>query len=495
MTDFAGGLNLDMNAVGPVAAAYVKTRALVAAIMGPMGSGKTIGSCLRALQAAIWQAPSPRDGKRKLRIAIIRETYPQLMTTTMKSWNEVFPKEVGKFTSETPITHLFDVNFMGYPLQIEALFIAIGDKRVEDVVKGLEINAFYLNEADLSPRELFEGLLMRAAAGRFPSAMDGGPAAWAGGWLDFNAPDTENWTYERFVENCPADWKFFKQPSGLAPDAENIRHLAPGYYQQMMRDMPEWQSRRFVRNEFGYSREGRPVYGDDFNDALHVTAEPFGPVSQLPILLGIDQGLNPAIVMSQQLPDGRWITFDEIVGEGITAGILGEMFNERVGRKYQGAQFAPAIGDPAGFQRNAATKDNDPTQFMVEFSRAAKLQARAAPTNAISVRLSAVRNQLRRMVSGRPGYLLSPECRFLRKGFNSGYRFARLGRDGSRDRYAELPDKTTIYANPHDAQQYVILGHGGFAEVMKRDSARRQTHAALPRAGRDFNPYAPGASR
>ena len=36
--------------------------------------------------------------------------------------------------------------------------------------------------------------------------------------------------------------------------------------------------RKFIRNEFGFSRDGRPVY-EEVHDTLHVSAE---PLSRLP---------------------------------------------------------------------------------------------------------------------------------------------------------------------------------------------------------------------
>lgn len=490
MSALADVIHYDVNRTGPIAAAYLRTAASVAAIMGPYGSGKTMASFMRILQAALFQDPGP-DGVRRVRCIIVRETYPQLELNVLNSWFQLFPKTVGKFSGDSPITHVIPINYGGYPVEITAIFNAIGDKRIEDVVKGFEGECFYLNEADLSPRELFDGLLGRVQAGR---GRLGRPAKWVGGWCDFNAPDDENWTYGTFVESLPDGWFFRRQPSGLSPDAENLPNLKAGYYEETCKGKPDWWVRRFVRNEFGYSRDGKPVYGDDYNDQLHVSDDiKVNPL--LPIKLGIDQGLNPAITFGQDLPSGQQVCFDELVGDNESAGAFGERFNHLVGNHYHGAEFE-ACADPAAWARSAATSGSDPAIWIKAFCAVTGIRVKPAPTNDPLARIGAVASCLRRMIGGQPGYRLHSRCRVLRKGFNSGYRLRRIAQTGGRESYTDKPDKTNgLYHNVHDAEQYRIIGNGGFAQVMQRahDDVRR--HAALPSRGKDFDPFKLGARR
>ncbi len=59
---------------GRVAAQFLASDAFVQAIMGPVGSGKTGASLMKPLYIAQRQAPDPRDGVRRTKFAVIRDT-------------------------------------------------------------------------------------------------------------------------------------------------------------------------------------------------------------------------------------------------------------------------------------------------------------------------------------------------------------------------------------------------------------------------------------
>ena len=59
-------------------------------ILGPVGSGKTTGIFFKLAYMASLQAPSPRDGIRRSRAVVVRNTMPQLRDTTITSWNYWF---------------------------------------------------------------------------------------------------------------------------------------------------------------------------------------------------------------------------------------------------------------------------------------------------------------------------------------------------------------------------------------------------------------------
>ena len=71
--------------------------------MGPVGSAKSTGAACRIVRHAYEQAP--HNGIRYTRFAIVRNTGPQLVDTTIKTWLKLFPENVyGKF-STTSKTH------------------------------------------------------------------------------------------------------------------------------------------------------------------------------------------------------------------------------------------------------------------------------------------------------------------------------------------------------------------------------------------------------
>ena len=61
------------------------------------------------------------------------------------------------------------------------------------------------------------------------------------------------------------------------------------------------------------------------------------------------------------------------------------------------------------------------------------------------------------MVDGKAGFLLSPSCNQLRKGFLGGYHYRRIQTSG--ERYEDRPNKNK-FSHVHDALQYLMLGAG-----------------------------------
>ena len=70
----------------PVVSAYMQNNARHRFIVGPFGSGKSVGSMVDIPRRAAAQRQSTSSGKRKSRFAVIRNTMPQLRDTTMKTW-------------------------------------------------------------------------------------------------------------------------------------------------------------------------------------------------------------------------------------------------------------------------------------------------------------------------------------------------------------------------------------------------------------------------
>ena len=67
--------------------------AIVRYIEGPFGSGKTTGAIMELLRLSMEQQPD-EHGVRYSRWAIIRNTYPELKSTTIKSFEAWVPHSV-----------------------------------------------------------------------------------------------------------------------------------------------------------------------------------------------------------------------------------------------------------------------------------------------------------------------------------------------------------------------------------------------------------------
>ena len=99
------GLSLDFSE-SPTVWKFLQDDSFVRGLMGPVGSGKTFASLAEVILRAVKQPPSPVDGIRYSRFAVIRNSYPELRTTTIKTWQEIFPENTwGQMRWSPPITH------------------------------------------------------------------------------------------------------------------------------------------------------------------------------------------------------------------------------------------------------------------------------------------------------------------------------------------------------------------------------------------------------
>jgi hypothetical protein len=478
-----GALRIAWRAPGPVAHAFYSDRSRVSAIMGPIGSGKTGTALMRIIAQAQEQRPHS-DGVRRSKWAVVRDTYTNLEKTTIKSWHAWVPRDVGAWGADPP-AHAVKFGLPdGTVVDLVVEFIGLGDQSVETVMRGWEGTGAYINEADtLSPDVL---TFLRGRVGRYPSKALGG-ASWWGVLLDFNAPDTDSWPYKRFIEDRPKGWSFHRQPSGLSPRAENVANLVPGYYAEQMEGQPEWYIRRFIRNEFGFSRDGKPVY-PEFTDEVHVAKVDLLPDRRRPLGLGFDAGGTPAMVVTQRTLEGQWRVLDELVVENTTtmgAKRFGAAAAQLLAERYKGWHLE-AWGDPSAGE--GADKEAGELDWLQIVGREIGVRIRPAPTNRLTPRLEAVRQPLTRMVDGSaPAFMLSPRCKKLRKGFNSHYRYRRVA--VGEGRYADKPEKNE-WSHVHDALQYPMLGGGEYLEVMGRTEAA--AGSSPEQADTDYDVHEPG---
>jgi hypothetical protein len=156
-------------------------------IEGPLGSGKTVGACARVMRHTMEQVKSPIDGLRKTRWAIVRNTYPDLKRTTIRTWLDCFPESLhGRFNWGQAMVHKIAFG----DVRTEVDFMALD--RPEDVqrLRSGEYTGIYFNEMQYIIKELVDEATSRL---RYPKKEDGGPT-WRGVIADMNAPDEDHWT-------------------------------------------------------------------------------------------------------------------------------------------------------------------------------------------------------------------------------------------------------------------------------------------------------------
>lgn len=469
MADGAGIINLEWSPPGPVAAAFMQDMAPISAIMGPVGSGKTTAALMKIVRNARLQRPSPRDGVRRFRQLVIRDTFVNIQRTIFPSWFAIFPRDAGEFVGGPPAVHRLQFDDGEGPIHLQVDFMGLGDDTIENLLRGYEMTGFYANEADLLSYGTIDFLFSRT--GRYPSALDGG-SIWRGGWLDFNAPEQDHWLYQLLIdgeipESDPVQlaegFSFHVQPGGMDPRAENRRNLPADYYERMLGTMPEWRARRLVHNQWGYSRDGKPVY-PEFRDAVHVSPVPLEPAQGLPIGIGCDAGGTPAATFGQFLPSGQFRVLDEIVtGPGTGPKRFGQMILDKVSARFRGHELFGWVDPSAAFGGDHTGTDRD---WLTTLQQTTKVRFRAAPTNSPAMRQEAMRTPLARMVEGTPGFLLCPRCKSLRKALNSGYHYRRIKVAGATGRFDDKPAKNEWSHIAESAEYLALGGPGGLRAVM-----------------------------
>jgi len=449
---------------GDVTAAFLKSDIFVRALMGPYGSGKTVTCEYPDLLFKAVRQPRDRQGIRRHKALFLRDTYRDLYKTTIPTYLMWIPKEAGKWVGGTdrPASHELRLFDKFGPIELTIEFAAIGDHKAEDVLDGYEVNHCFMNAATSIQEEVLQYMVGRV--GRYPPrhlyTPENAQRVWKGITLDLNPPDTDHWIYKFFVEQKPdpARVKLFRQPGAFEPGAENLNAHSDDYYDNMVATNPKWWVRRFVHNQWGYSRDGQPVY-EEYDDEFHAAAKPLKPIPGRPIGLGIDGGqtLRPAIIFGQLNAEGQWRIIDELAPGRCGATRCAEMFNVMRAEKYHDFEFY-GFADPTA--ASGADREGGELSWLETFTLQTGVDIDLAPSNELGLRLDAVSQALgRRLPGGKPGLLLSPECGQLRKGFASHYRFRRV-KSASGDRFEDKPEKND-FSHPHDGLQYLVLGREG----------------------------------
>lgn len=440
-------------------------------LMGPFGSGKSAGCVIELVKMANRQKPGP-DGKRRARFAVIRNTYPQLKDTTIKTVEQWLP--FGVFGTYTSHDHRYVIDRLASDLHIEILFRALDRPEHVSNLLSLELTGAWVNEAREVPWTIIQALIGRV--GRFPGVIQGGCVE-PGIIMDTNPPDDESWWYQLFEERRPSNARLFRQPGGRAADAENIPNLPPGYYAQMVESNDEDFIKVYVDAQYGFVKDGKPVY-PQYRDGTHCTddAEPNERAHDA-LVFGWDFGLTPAFVMAQMPPGGRLVVFDELTADSLGISSFGDAVAEHLSLKYPWIDHrkVDSIGDPAGNSSSALAKENE-TCFTILRSKGFRM---LDGIQTVETRLGSVRLALTSMVDGRPRLALHPRCKKLRKGFQGRYQYKKLKIAGSEDRYHDAPDKNE-YSHPHDALQYIAART--FGSLLKgRETASKRKPINYPK--------------
>lgn len=424
---------------------------MIRAVMGPVGSGKSTMCCMDILMQAM-DMPLCRDGVRRYKGVMIRNTYPELKSTTLSTFMQWF-SDFGHFPSlnqSSPITYHTKFNDGNGDIEFTVLFLALD--RPDDIKKlmSLEVTGGFINEARYTSETVLNALIERS--GRYPQISSLKGPYQRKIVLDTNPPDTDSWWYSRFEQNKNDKEIIFKQPPGLIKaefgyaandEAENLENLPPDYYTASAINRPESEIRVQLMAQYGSYSTGDRIFAS-YNDDVHSNESlEFDRLSQ--VIIGFDFGLTPAAIFVQQTPRGQL----KIIKEFCSSDMFLERFLDNVivpyiSKNLQGYNII-AVGDPAGVQRVQTD-----AKTCIGIIKSRNITAIPAITNVITKRLGAVDGFLTRMIDGMPGLVLSRTgCPVIRKGFNEKYQWKVIGGE-------KFPDKNE-YSHPMDGLQYACL--------------------------------------
>lgn len=502
----------------------------VRVIVGPVGSGKSVTCCFEIIRRAWMQEPSPIDNIRRFRAMIVRNTMPELKTTTMETWLQVVPeKRVGEMRRTVPIRHHIMAAPRGDQPGLDLQVDFVGLDRPKDVRRLLsyEGTLIWMNECREIRKDIFEAAQDRV--GRYPSIQNGGiMPSWFGVIGDTNPPDDDHWLSKLIDEN-PEGHSFYQQPPGVVeaeeydagwrsidaacptlytenpdrvmeaaqtywmanPDAENLKNLPidpessgdilgkGGYYLKRCSGKTRSRIRIYYQGRRGFAVDGRPVT-PEFDPASMVRE--FSILETEPVQGGFDIGggtIHPYACFAQKHPQGPWMVGAEVYEGDVGLDEFADLVLKKIQEFYPKSKIGNFWGDPAARKRDElfATTAFD------------HLQGKGVPvfpvdSNDPLLRIEACRAPMRRNFNGVPGIIIHPRCSMLIKAFSGGWNYKRVLLTGE-ERFKDTPDKNE-YSHPGDGCGYFLLGAGeGKALKGRRSRKSRGVH----RANTAFNPH------
>ena len=439
----------------PTIRKFHESPAQIRCIVGPVGSGKTSG----ATWELCYYLPRYLFAEyqiKQTRWVVVRNTYPELRDTTMRTIFDWFPWGSHKKQE--------NIYILTYPkgFEVEILFRSCDNPNDIKKFKSLEITGYWIDESIEVNDEIKR--MLKNRIGRFPQKC---PARF--GIETTNPPDVEHPTYHNFAWDTPPPGPItgvqpLENHVGFwQPADENNLNLRPGYYDDLRadyRDNRDWVA-TYIEGKPGIIVAGKMVY-NNFRRAIHV-ADAGLIWSKGPLIRGWDHSGNCPAAVVMQLPRPRHI---QILKEFHTdrMGIVdfGNYVKTECNVLYPGAQWTD-WGDPAGAAEYSKKEGG--------FTSNSKLLLDECQIGIMSSEQNweVRRESVERQLGVIDGVLIDPSCIRLINGFMGGYCYSEVGRTG---RFADKPEKNR-FSHIHEALQYAMLKIVGPMD----DPRKRQTKA------------------
>lgn len=453
-------------------------------VQGPYNSGKST-ICIQEIIRRTCAMPVWYNGRRRAKWAIVRNTTPELYSTTLQTWL-TWCSDLGDIRARQKplLTYEHTFNDGKGVVELELIFLALDREDQIKKIKSLEVTGCYINELSEVPQATLAHFKGRVNH-RYPSRAFCNEAYWSGIIADTNPPDEDHWICKSFnleardtgYGNVREDrnsisetsYKLFTQPTGLIinekdepiknaegqyianVECDNYTNMSPDYYVKLAENQQLGFIRVYCLGKYGTVESGKRVY-PEYNDDLH-SCHGLEAIQGEPLHLGWDFGLTPACIVAQFTPRGQFRILKEYfaVDMGIKT-FAQSVVLPALARDFPYNKIGTSIGDPSGVKRD---------EIMDELSCLGELntlgiETVGADTNDLEPRIGAVRYFLNLMIDGKPGFQLSREgCPNVRKDLIKDYHYKRLAIAGE-ERYREVPDKN-MASHRQDCIQYLAM--------------------------------------
>lgn len=516
----------------PIAWAYKQDRSFASFIIGPVGSGKSVPSLQRILDIGQEQAPSP-DGVRRSRFAVVRNTMPELRSTTSVTYQQIYPPDAfGEIIWRSPATHIIAPRGSG--LEVEVNLIALD--RPQDVNKllSLELTGAFINEMREVPRAVIMRLTERV--GRY--ALNERGSTWSGIWGDTNPPDADHWLYGWHHRETPEGYSFHQQPPGvlevrpigggaevvddnfpeyqgikltsaevLIPYRDKIRRVecpievirsaerfwivnpwmenmvalsrvnlganplgARSYYGRALAGKTLEEIQSYLQGVYTFVTGGRRVV-PQYNGQVHgVDHLPVLPDE--PIYIGADIGggtLQPSALLFQKHPRGPLLAHREVVCFDMGIKRFGELVGEAMIQHYPDHVAKGLTGKGWG-DPAGGKRDEYFERTSFDWLRTQHgIDLRPAPTQDPKMRIAAIAGPCERMIDGKPGLLVHKRNCPMLHKGLMGAWHYKRLAVSGEDRYVDKPSKNDE-SHICDGAGYGFLGVGEFDRLGGRSA-------------------------
>jgi len=423
----------------PTMKRFHESSAQMRCIVGPVGSGKTTSASME-IGYYLPQFMNREFGIKQTRWAVIRNTYNELMDTTLRTVQEWFPQAIWRAQRKTL--------FFWYDNKCEVEMLFRSCDRPDDIkkLKSLELTGYWIDESIEVPEEIKR--MLKNRIGRFPRKC---PCRF--GIETTNPPDVEHPTYSEFAWDTPPPGPI---PEGQPlpnhagfwqPPRENEANLRPNYYADLAndyKDYPDWLE-MYIDGKPGIIIRGKLIY-HNFKRDYHVAKQPL-IWAKGPLYRGWDNSGNvPACVVVQVPRPNHIQLLKEFHSDRLGIVDFTNYVQNQCNLLWPNAEYEE-WGDPAG--ENEYSKRGGGFTSNAKLMRECGVNVKPSEQN-IRARIEAVDQSLARI----EGLVIDPSCIRIINGFLGGYCYKPDVATTGEERDAIMKNR---FSHPHDALQYVLV--------------------------------------